>query len=108
MTIQPSTHTELRNPTTNAVVALAVETAGQGFGALIFCGGRQACQTTALLVSQAMPDCSCDTSEKRQDVIDDLRSLPVGLDEVLEKTIPRGVAFHRKTLRDTLHAPFLV
>ncbi|KAI4149837.1 MAG: hypothetical protein LQ341_001231 [Variospora aurantia] len=97
MTIQPSTHTELRNPTTNAVVALAVETAGQGFGALIFCGGRQACQTTALLVSQAMPDCSCDTSEKRQDVIDDLRSLPVGLDEVLEKTIPRGVAFHRLT-----------
>ncbi|KAL9017957.1 MAG: hypothetical protein Q9185_004702 [Variospora sp. 1 TL-2023] len=97
MTIQPSTHTELRNPTTNAVVALAVETAGQGFGALIFCGGRQACQTTALLVCQAMPDCSCDISEKRQDVIDDLRSLPVGLDEVLEKTIPRGVAFHRLT-----------
>ncbi|KAL8974730.1 MAG: hypothetical protein Q9197_001022 [Variospora fuerteventurae] len=95
MTIQPSTHTELRNPTTNAVVALAVETAGQGFGALIFCGGRQACQTTALLVCQAMPDCSCDISEKRQDVIDDLRSLPVGLDEVLEKTIPRGVAFHQ-------------
>ncbi|KAL8959640.1 MAG: hypothetical protein Q9193_003530 [Seirophora villosa] len=97
MTIEPSTHNELRNPTTNAVVALAVETASQGYGALIFCGGRQACQTTALLVSQAMSDCNLGTLENRQDIIDTLRSLPVGLDEVLEKTIPRGVAFHRLT-----------
>ncbi|KAL9014136.1 MAG: hypothetical protein Q9173_001192, partial [Seirophora scorigena] len=97
MTIQPSTHNELRNPTTNAVVALAVETASQGHGALVFCGGRQACQTTALLVSQAMSDCNHGILENRQDVIDNLRSLPVGLDELLEKTIPRGVAFHRLT-----------
>ncbi|KAL8809130.1 MAG: hypothetical protein Q9200_003695 [Gallowayella weberi] len=40
----------------NAVVALAVETASEGYGALVFCGSRQACQKTALLVSQAMPD----------------------------------------------------
>ncbi|KAI4206708.1 MAG: hypothetical protein LQ348_000865 [Seirophora lacunosa] len=97
MTIEPSTHNELRNPTTNAVVALAVETASQGYGALIFCGGRQACQSTALLVSQAMSDCNLGILENRQDIIDTLRSLPVGLDEVLEKTIPRGVAFHRLT-----------
>lgn len=89
-------HNELRSPVTNAVVALAVETANGGDGALIFCGSRQACQTTGFLVSYAMPECNSETLEKRQDVIHDLRSLPVGLDEALEKIIPRGVAFHRK------------
>ncbi|KAL8802236.1 MAG: hypothetical protein Q9182_003956 [Xanthomendoza sp. 2 TL-2023] len=76
-------------------VALAVETASEGYGALVFCGSRQACQKTALLVSQAMPDGDKDVLEKRQDVIHDLRSTFVGLDEALEKTVPRGVAFHR-------------
>ncbi|KAL9030231.1 MAG: hypothetical protein Q9196_001625 [Gyalolechia fulgens] len=97
-TIQPSLHTELRQPVTNAVVALAVETAREGYGALIFCGGRQACQVTAHLVSLAMPEREDEMLEKRQDVINDLRSLPVGLDEVLGKTIPRGVAFHHAGL----------
>ena len=97
MTIQISAHHELRSPVKNAVVALAVETASEGYGALIFCGGRQTCQVTALLVSQAMPECNNETLDKRQDVMDDLKSLPVGLDETLEKTIPRGVGFHRKS-----------
>lgn len=78
------------------MVALAVETASEGYGALIFCGGRQACQSTALLVSKAMPNCDKIVLEKRQDVIDDLRSTLVGLDAALEQTIPRGVGFHRK------------
>ncbi len=82
----------------NAVVALAVETASEGYGALIFCGGRQACQSTALLVTKAMPDCNEDILAKRQDIMDDLRSTLVGLDAALEKTIPRGVGFHRKSL----------
>lgn len=89
-------HNELRNPTINAVVALAVDTASQGYGALVFCGGRQACQNTALLVSQAMPGCDGELLEQRQDIVHDLRGLPAGLDEALEKTVPRGVAFHRK------------
>ncbi|KAL8762062.1 MAG: hypothetical protein Q9184_001870 [Pyrenodesmia sp. 2 TL-2023] len=100
MTIQPSTHNELRNPTINAVVALAVETANQGYGALVFCGGRQACQNTALLVSQAMPGCNGGLLEQRQDIVHDLRGLPVGFDEALEKTVPRGVAFHRLTIEE--------
>ncbi|KAL8774736.1 MAG: hypothetical protein Q9209_000675 [Squamulea sp. 1 TL-2023] len=96
-TIHASTHRELDSPVKNAVVALAIETASEGYGALIFCGGRQACQNTALLVSKAMPDCDKAIMEKRQDVIDDLRSTLVGLDAALEQTIPRGVGFHRKS-----------
>ena len=82
----------------NAVVSLAIETAAAGYGALIFCGGRQGCQSMAALVSEAMP-CGLDIDDgildKRKDVISELRSLPVGLDETLAKTIIKGVAFHR-------------
>lgn len=99
--IQPSNHHELRNPVSNAVVSLAVETANAGYGALIFCGGRQGCQSTALLVSEAMPggsDVNIETLDKRKDVVSDLRSLSVGLDDTLGKTVIRGVAFHHAGL----------
>ncbi|KAI4192576.1 MAG: hypothetical protein LQ346_004239 [Caloplaca aetnensis] len=98
MIIESSTHNELRHPTINAVVALAVDTASQGYGALVFCGGRQACQTTAFLISQAMPACNGELLEQRQDIVHDLRGLSTGLDETLEKTVPRGVAFHHAGL----------
>ena len=104
--IEPSRHNELRSSLSNAVVALAIETATNGYGALIFCGGRQICQATALLVSEAMISeamMTCKGAEdlllnKRKDVISELRSLPVGLDETLEKTVVRGVAFHHAGL----------
>lgn len=99
--IQPSEHNELRNPMTNAVVSLAIETAKAGYGALIFCSGRQGCQSTASLVSEAMPALS-DVDEKildrRKDVIGELRSLSVGLDDTLDKTVMKGVAFHHAGL----------
>ena len=37
-------------------------------------------------------------TDRRVDVINELRSLPVGLDEVLEKTIIRGVGYHHAGL----------
>ena len=99
--IQPSEHNELRNPLTNAVVSLAIETAKASYGALIFCSGRQGCQSTALLVSEAMPclsDVDVKLLDRRKDVISELRSLPVGLDDTLDKTVVKGVAFHHAGL----------
>ena len=99
--IQPSNYNELKLPVSNAVVSLAIETAKAGYGALIFCSGRQGCQSTALLVSEAMPgglDVAHKIIDSRNDVISELRSLPVGLDETLGKTIIRGVAFHHAGL----------
>lgn len=99
--IQPSGHKELINPLTNAVVSLAIETAKAGYGALIFCSGRQGCQSTASLVGEAMPvlsDVDEKTLDRRKDVISDLRSLPVGLDDTLDKTVMKGVAFHHAGL----------
>lgn len=99
--ILPSKHNSLKNPMCNAVVALAVETAKAGYGALIFCSARQTCQSTALLVSGAMPagsDVDLELLDRRTDVMNDLRSLPAGLDEILAKTVIRGVAFHHAGL----------
>ena len=99
--IQISEHSELRNPLTNAVISLAIETAKASYGALIFCSGRQGCQSTALLVSEAMPalfDVDMKLLDRRRDVISELRSLPVGLDDTLDKTVMKGVAFHHAGL----------
>ena len=84
---------------TNSMVALAVHTATAGFGALVFCGSRQACQLHASIISDAMPGSSdVDSVElsKRLDLLAELRSLPSGLDPVLETTLVKGVGFHRE------------
>lgn len=96
--IDKSSEKELINPLANAMVALALETAMSGYGALVFCGSRQSCQTNALLISDAMPDMSMVDSHilgSRMDLLASLQSLPCGLDPVFENTVTRGVAFHR-------------
>lgn len=101
--IRPSEYKELKDPLSNAVVSLAIETVKAGYGVLIFCGGRQACQSTARLVHEAMPareDITKNILDRRKDVLSDLRSLSVGLDEILGKTILKGVAFHRPLTTD--------
>ncbi|EAS33844.2 DNA-directed DNA polymerase theta [Coccidioides immitis RS] len=99
--IDKSVYKELENPIINAMVSLALETAMSGYGALVFCGSRQACHMNALIISDAMPDDSMldsDVLEKRMDLIAGLQSLPCGLDPVFEKTVIKGVAFHHAGL----------
>jgi DNA polymerase theta len=99
--IARSTYRELDNPMSNAMVALALETASGGYGALVFCGSRQLCQTNAMLISDAMPDTTAlDDSvvERRLDLLASLEALPSGLDPVFEKTVIKGVGFHRESL----------
>lgn len=96
--IRKSDFKELKNPLSNAVVSLAIETAKSGFGTLIFCSARQTCQTTATLLSQAMPikmGSADEILDKRENIVSELRALSVGIDETLEKTVIKGVAFHR-------------
>ncbi|OAT13929.1 DNA polymerase theta subunit [Blastomyces gilchristii SLH14081] len=99
--IDRSTYKELATSTANAMVSLALETALSGYGALVFCGSRQACQSNAILISQAMPDETMldkDLSERRMDLIAGLQSLPCGIDPVFQKTVIKGVAFHHAGL----------
>ena len=97
--ICPSEHRELRNPTLDAVVALAVETAAANYGALVFCGSRAVCQNIAAIISDANSSIASEALlDQRMDVLAQLRSLPFGIDETLEKTVPHGVAFHHAGL----------
>ncbi|OQD84425.1 hypothetical protein PENANT_c013G03918 [Penicillium antarcticum] len=92
--IEPSSYKQLSNSATNAMVALAVETAVAGFGVLVFCSSRQACQNQAATIGEAMPTAEPDEMNQRMDLLAELRSLACGLDPVLETTIPRGTGFH--------------
>ncbi|OGM45508.1 DNA-directed DNA polymerase theta [Aspergillus bombycis] len=95
--IQPPTSQAFANPTTNAMVALSIDTAAEGYSALVFCGSRQSCQLHASIISEAMPvPAAVDPDElsRRLDLLAELRSLPSGLDPVLENTLVRGVAFY--------------
>jgi replicative superfamily II helicase len=96
--IEASSFKELGNSATNSMVALAVETAAAGFGALVFCGSRGACQTHAAVISEAMPLPSpgSDEMSKRVDLIAELRSLACGLDPVLQSIVIKGAGFHRQ------------
>jgi DNA polymerase theta len=79
-----------------------METASAGFGVLIFCGSRKGCELTADLVSQATPaeaDLDPATREARRELLNDLRSISVEIEPTLERTVIRGVAFHRECAR---------
>jgi replicative superfamily II helicase len=96
--ITHSQHPEFGSSLVNAVVSLAYETASAGYGALVFCSSRVGCETDAQLISRVMPrpeELSHDIVDKREELLSELRTLTIGLDSVLEKTIPVGVAFHR-------------
>lgn len=99
-TIQSSTHKQLENPVTNAVVALAVETASSGHGALVFCSSRAGAERMAMLISDAMPttDITPDIWDKRQELLASLRALDAGFEASFSQTILRGVAFHHAGL----------
>lgn len=92
--IPPSELKELKDPVTNAVVALAYACAKDGKGVLVFCESRKRCEDLALLLMKFMPRPNAETREKRSEVISDLTATNAGLDFVLEKTIFSGVAFH--------------
>ncbi|KAK6865840.1 hypothetical protein PG990_004719 [Apiospora arundinis] len=87
--IRPSDHKEFKDPVLNAVIALANETVRSGYGVLIFCSSRQGCESDARLIARVLPDLheiDPAISEKRSDLLGELRSLPTGLDPSLADT----------------------
>lgn len=98
--IEQSSHKELSNPVVNAVVALAVETAEKGYGALVFCNSRASSQSTANLIATALRHVQVanEVIEERVDVLASLQTLPGGYESCLSETIPYGVGFHHAGL----------
>lgn len=99
-TIEKSSFQELTNPVINAVVSLAVETAEQDYGALVFCSSRAASQSIACLIAKALRHIRPprDIAERRVDVLASLQALPGGFEPCLLDTIPQGVGFHHAGL----------
>lgn len=96
--IDASTDKELSNSLVNSVVSLANETARAGYGALVFCNSRAGSERDAELISQVLPrpfENDPLAMGRRRDLLNDLRSTTTGLDRLLERTVPVGVAFHR-------------
>ncbi|CAK7225358.1 hypothetical protein SCUCBS95973_005836 [Sporothrix curviconia] len=97
--IQPGTHNLLLDPVTNAVVALANETARAGYGALVFSSSRAAAESDALLISRVLPatleELGPAVWEARLDLLGELQALvSSGLDTNLSQTVLAGVGFH--------------
>lgn len=98
---------ELKDPVTNAVITLAFACVKDGHGVLVFCESRRRCEDMSLLLIKFMPRCDDNTQERRMEVVRDLATTTTGLDFVLERTVPAGVAFHHAGLcRETLSSEF--
>lgn len=71
---------------------------------LIFCSSRKGCESTARHVSKFLKSFVVNIHEdvcEYTDVlsaVEALRRCPVGLDPILEETLPAGVAYHHAGL----------
>jgi replicative superfamily II helicase len=101
---------DMKDPVTNAAIMLTQECASSGHGVLIFCESRAKCEGLAVLMRRYMPRAPPEIEEKRRDILTELGTTAVGLDTVLEKTIPAGIAFHHAGLtteeRDIITAAY--
>lgn len=76
---------------------------------LIFCSSRKGCESTARHVSKFLKGYSVSSQNEENEyadvtsALDALRKCPVGLDPILEETLPSGVAYHHAGLTVNSH-----
>ncbi|KAL5558793.1 hypothetical protein UlMin_035004 [Ulmus minor] len=85
------------------IVELCNEIVQEGHSVLIFCSSRKGCESTARHISRFLKSHSAGLQNDTEfgditTAIDALRRCPVGLDPVLEETLPLGVAYHHAGL----------
>ncbi|KAM6940638.1 DNA polymerase theta [Xenentodon cancila] len=105
------------------IVSLCYETVREGHSVLLFCPSKNWCEKLADTVArefynlrhadgqvEAEPQPVCLDQDGLVDVIAQLRRTPAGLDPILQRTVPWGVAFHHAGLtfdeRDVLEGAF--
>ncbi|XP_070684106.1 DNA polymerase theta [Pempheris klunzingeri] len=105
------------------IVSLCYETVREGRSVLLFCPSKNWCEKLADSIArefynlrhagrqgEAEPQPVCLDQEGLVDVIAQLRRTPAGLDPILQRTVPWGVAFHHAGLtfdeRDVLEGAF--
>ncbi|KAK9955417.1 hypothetical protein ABG768_015297 [Culter alburnus] len=105
------------------IVSLCFETVRDGHSALLFCPSKNWCEKLADSIGREFYNLHhkeiqsgsgvqsiCLKQEGLQDVVAQLKRTPAGLDQVLQRTVPWGVAFHHAGLtfdeRDILEGAF--
>ncbi|KAK5621559.1 hypothetical protein CRENBAI_001613 [Crenichthys baileyi] len=105
------------------IVSLCYETVREGHSVLLFCPSKNWCEKLADTIAraffnlrhtdlqgEALPQPLCLDAEGLVDVIAQLRRTPAGLDPILQRSVPWGVAFHHAGLtfdeRDVLEGGF--
>ncbi|XP_040891156.1 DNA polymerase theta [Toxotes jaculatrix] len=105
------------------IVSLCYETVREGHSVLMFCPSKNWCEKLADSIAREFynlrhtdrqgdtdPQPVCLDQEGLVDVIAQLRRTPAGLDPILQRTVPWGVAFHHAGLtfdeRDVLEGAF--
>ncbi|XP_044047593.1 DNA polymerase theta isoform X3 [Siniperca chuatsi] len=105
------------------IVSLCYETVREGRSVLLFCPSKNWCEKLADSIArefynlrhadcqgEAEPQPVCLDREGLVDIIAQLRRTPAGLDPILQRTVPWGVAFHHAGLtfdeRDVLEGAF--
>uniref|UniRef100_A0A8C7EC43 DNA polymerase theta n=1 Tax=Nothoprocta perdicaria TaxID=30464 RepID=A0A8C7EC43_NOTPE len=96
------------------VVSLCYETVCDGHSVLLFCPSKNWCEKLADVIAREFYNLQQAESKKKQeginDLLDQLKHSPSGLDSVLQRTLPWGVAFHHAGLtfdeRDIIEGAF--
>ena len=83
----------------DGVVTLCDEVIDGGFSVLVFGSSKRQCETTATyLAKQVRSRTDEETVAARQQMMQQLKGSPAGVDPVLEETVPKGVAYHHAGL----------
>ncbi|KAF4679460.1 hypothetical protein FOZ63_003096, partial [Perkinsus olseni] len=82
--------------------AVGYDAASNATGVIVFCATKAWCEKTAVHVASTWPGVPWDLDDTmlrgRHQALDILRSCPAGLCPTLEKSIPKGVAYHHSGL----------
>ncbi|KAF4694469.1 hypothetical protein FOZ60_008047 [Perkinsus olseni] len=82
--------------------SVGYDAASNATGVIVFCATKAWCEKTAVHVASTWPGVPWDLDDTmlrgRQQALDILRSCPAGLCPTLEKSIPKGVAYHHSGL----------
>ncbi|EEF45923.1 DNA polymerase theta, putative [Ricinus communis] len=94
---------ELGGKDPDHIVELCNEVVQDGHSVLIFCSSRKGCESTAKHVSKFLKKFSVNVQNNSEfldiaSAVEALRRSPVGLDPILEETLPSGVAYHHAGL----------
>ncbi|KAF4666605.1 hypothetical protein FOZ61_009545 [Perkinsus olseni] len=82
--------------------SVGYDAASNATGVIVFCATKAWCEKTAVHVASTWPGVPWDLDDTmlrgRQQALDILRACPAGLCPTLEKSIPKGVAYHHSGL----------